>query len=56
MSEETIRDVIENCRDELVNGKYIQREHEMLDREEVLTKSRQLMFRLMDNLEKNIMH
>lgn len=54
MSKETIRNVIENCRDELIDGKYIQREREMLDREESLTESRKLMFELMDNLEKSI--
>lgn len=55
MSDQTIRNVIENCRDELVEGKYIQNENEMLDREELLTESRKLIFRLMDNLEKVIM-
>lgn len=55
MSEQTIRNVIENCRDELVEGKYIQREEEMLDRVDLLKESKQLMFRLMNNLEKTIM-
>jgi GMP synthase-like glutamine amidotransferase len=55
MSEQTIRNVIENCRDELVEGKYIQREYEMLDRADLLTESKKLVFRLMDNIEKTIM-
>jgi GMP synthase-like glutamine amidotransferase len=55
MNKQTIKNVIENCRDELVEGKYIQKEDEMLDREDFLTESRQLIFRLMDNLEKAIM-
>ncbi len=55
MSEQSIRNVIENCRDEFVEGKYIQRENEMLDRKDYLTESKKLMFRLMDNIEKAIM-
>jgi GMP synthase-like glutamine amidotransferase len=54
MSDQTIRNVIENCRDELVEGKYIQKEDEMLGREDFLIDSKRLMFRLMDNLEKAI--
>ncbi|NLO30322.1 MAG: amidotransferase, partial [Methanosarcina mazei] len=54
-SEQSIRNVIENCRDEFVEGKYIQRENEMLDRKDYLTESKKLMFRLMDNIEKAIM-
>ncbi|WP_440947760.1 type 1 glutamine amidotransferase [Methanosarcina sp. T3] len=56
MSNQTIRNVIENCRDELVEGKYIQKEDEMLDRTDLLKESRQLMFRLLSNLEKTITH
>lgn len=55
MNEQTIRNVSENCRNELVEGKYIQREEKMLDRVELLRESKKLMFRLMDNLEKSIM-
>lgn len=54
MSDQTIRNVIEDCRDELVEGKYIQKEDEMLGREDFLIESKRLMFRLMDNLEKAI--
>lgn len=54
MSNQTIRNVIENCRDELVEGKYIQKENEMLERNAHLKESRQLMFRLLDNLEKKL--
>ncbi|AKB75440.1 Glutamine amidotransferase class-I [Methanosarcina lacustris Z-7289] len=54
MSNQTIRNVIENCRDELVKGKYIQTENEMLDRADLLKESGQLMCRLLDNLEKTI--
>ncbi|WP_197074034.1 hypothetical protein [Methanosarcina sp. WWM596] len=49
MSNQTIRNVIENCRDEIVEGKYIQKEHELLERDYLLKVSRQLMFRLLDN-------
>jgi GMP synthase-like glutamine amidotransferase len=55
MSNQTIRNVIENCRDELVKGKYIQKENEMLGRADLLKESGQLMCRLLDNLEKIIM-
>jgi GMP synthase-like glutamine amidotransferase len=55
MSNQTIKNVIENSRDELVKGKYIQTESEMLERDVHLKESRQLMFRLLDNLEETIM-
>lgn len=55
MNEQTIRNVVQNCRDELVERKYIQREDKMLDRTDFLKESKKLMFRLMDNLEKSIM-
>jgi len=54
MSNETIRNAIENCRDELVDGKYIQNEKEMLSKDTLLADSRLLMFKLLDNLEKMI--
>ncbi|MDD3247233.1 MAG: type 1 glutamine amidotransferase [Methanosarcina sp.] len=55
MSNQAIRNVIENCRGELVKGKYIQKENEMLGRADLLKESGQLMCRLLDNLEKIIM-
>ncbi len=55
MSNQTIRNVIENCRDELTEGKYIQKADEMLDRADLLKESGQLMCRLLDNLEKIIL-
>ncbi|WP_229390688.1 hypothetical protein [Methanosarcina sp. DH2] len=54
MNNQTIRNIIENCRDELVEGKYIQKEDEILDRDDLLKESRELMFRLLDNLEKQL--
>jgi GMP synthase-like glutamine amidotransferase len=51
MSNRTIRDVIGNCRDELIGGKYIQNEEDMLDKESFLAESKLLMFTLMDNFE-----
>lgn len=54
MSNQAIRNVIENCRDEIVKGKYIQNDDEMLEREDFLIDSKRLMFRLMDNLENTI--
>ncbi|AAM06339.1 type 1 glutamine amidotransferase [Methanosarcina acetivorans] len=56
MSNQTIKNVIENCRDELIEGKYIQKEDEMLNRTDFLKESRKLTFRLLDNLEKTITH
>lgn len=55
MNEQTINNVIENCRDELVEGKYIQRKEEMLHRADLFKESKKLMFRLMNNIEKFIM-
>jgi GMP synthase-like glutamine amidotransferase len=51
MSNRTIGNVIENCRDELIEGTYIQSEEEMLDKDSFLTESKLLMFRLLDNFE-----
>jgi GMP synthase-like glutamine amidotransferase len=51
MSKKTIGNVIENCRDELITGPYIQSEEEMLDKKSFLTESKSLMFRMLDNFE-----
>jgi hypothetical protein len=54
MSNETIGNVIENCSDELIDGKYIQNEKEMINKDSLLADSRLLMFNLLDNLERLI--
>jgi len=54
MSKRTICDVIGNCRNELIEGKYIQNEEGMLDRNSFLADPRLLMFTLLDNLEGTI--
>jgi GMP synthase-like glutamine amidotransferase len=54
MSNRTIGNVIENCKSELIEGKYIQKEEEMLDKGSLLKESKLLMFRLLDNLEEII--
>lgn len=54
MSNKTIENVIEKCREELVDGKYIQNEEKMLNEEIFLADSKLLMFRLLDNFEKII--
>jgi GMP synthase-like glutamine amidotransferase len=54
MSNKTIQNVIENCRDELVEGMYIQNEEKMLDKDSLLTKSKLLMFSMLDNFEEVI--
>lgn len=51
MNNMTIRNVIENCRDELIEGKYIQNEEKMLDKDTFLAESKLLMFMLMDNFD-----
>lgn len=51
MNNMTIRNVIGNCRDELIGGKYIQNEEDMLDKNSFLAESKLLMFTLMDNFE-----
>ena len=54
MSKRTIRGVIGNCRNELIDGKYIQNEEKMLDKNSFLADPRLLMFTLLDNLEVTI--
>ncbi|WP_341537090.1 hypothetical protein [Methanosarcina barkeri] len=51
MSNRTIRNVIENCRDELIEGTYIQNEEEMLDKDSFLAESKLLIFRMLDNIQ-----
>ncbi len=51
MSNETIGNEIENCSGELIDGKYIQNNKEMLSKDTFLADSRLLMFNLLDNLE-----
>ncbi|RPJ77861.1 MAG: amidotransferase [Alphaproteobacteria bacterium] len=51
MTNRTIRNVIENCRNELIEGKYIHNEEEMLDKDALLEESKLLMFTLLDNFE-----
>ena len=51
MTNRTIRNVIENCRNELIEGKYIHNEEEMLGKDALLEESKLLMFTLLDNFE-----
>jgi hypothetical protein len=51
MSNMTIRNVIGNCRNELIERKYIQNEEDMLDKDSLLAESKLLVFTLMDNFE-----
>jgi GMP synthase-like glutamine amidotransferase len=51
MNYRTIRNVIENCRNELTEGKYIQKEKDILNKDSFLAESKLLMFTLMDNFE-----
>jgi GMP synthase-like glutamine amidotransferase len=52
MSNRTIGNVIENCREELIEGKYIQNEELMLNKDTFLAESKLLIFRLLDNFER----
>ncbi len=54
MTNRAIRDVIGNCRDELIEGKYIQSEEEILNKDSLLENSKLLMFTLLDNFERMI--
>jgi GMP synthase-like glutamine amidotransferase len=54
MSNRTIGNLIENCSDELIEGKYIQSEKEMLNKDSYIAESNQLMFRLLNYLERTI--
>jgi len=51
MSNKTINNVMKNCKDELVEGIYIQNEGEMLNKESFLIESKLLLFKLLDNFE-----
>jgi GMP synthase-like glutamine amidotransferase len=51
MNNRTIGNVIENCRNELIEGIYIQNEEEMLNKDSFMAESRLLIFRMMDNFE-----
>lgn len=51
MSNKTIGNVIENCKDELIEGKYIQNEEMMLNKNILLAETKMLMFRFMDNFK-----
>jgi hypothetical protein len=54
MSKKTIGNVIENCRDELIEGTYIQSEEEMLNKDSFLVESKLSMFMMLDNFERII--
>jgi GMP synthase-like glutamine amidotransferase len=54
MSKKTIGNVIENCRDELIEGTYIQSEEEMLNKDSFLVESKLSMFTMLDNFERII--
>jgi GMP synthase-like glutamine amidotransferase len=54
MSNRAIQNVIENCKDELIEGTYIQNEEEMLDKDSFLAESKLLMFRMLDNFQEII--
>jgi GMP synthase-like glutamine amidotransferase len=54
MTSRAIRDVIGNCRDELIEEKYIQSEEEILNKDPLLENSKLLMFTLLDNFERMI--
>lgn len=54
MSAKAIENVVENCKDELVEGKYIQKEEEMLDKYLFMEQSKLSMFRMLDNFERMI--
>ncbi len=45
-----VKDLIENCRDELVPGPYIQTEQELLEKSRFTDENRQLLFSLLDFL------
>lgn len=47
---ENVEQLLENCRDELVSGPYIQTEKEIQDPERFTDENRQLLFRILDYL------
>jgi hypothetical protein len=54
MSNETIKNVIENCIYELIDGKYILSKKEMLNKYSLLSEARRLMLKLLDYLESRV--
>jgi hypothetical protein len=50
-SDESIRKLIQNCGDEIVDGRYIQKSGEMLGRQVNLLEINQMMDLLLDHLE-----
>ena len=49
-----VRDLVENCRDELLPGPFIQREEEILAEENSYLPNQELMFRLLDYLRDQV--
>ncbi len=45
-----VKDLVENCREELVPGPFIQSEKELLDESRFTDRNRQLLFRILDHL------
>ena len=49
-----VKELVENCREELVTGTYIQSEEELLDKKQFAEENHQLMFRFLDYLAEQV--
>ncbi|WP_342304604.1 type 1 glutamine amidotransferase [Methanolobus sp. ZRKC5] len=54
VNEECVDSLIENCSSDFVEGKYIQSEHEIRGRDDLIKSSSDLMFAILDWFESNI--
>ncbi len=50
-TQQSVQQIIENCGDELVDGKYIQTPKDILAKHEYFVQGNQMMWRILDNLE-----
>lgn len=50
VNQDNVRDLVENCREELVEGPYIQSEKELLEKSRFTTENQELLFRFLDYL------
>lgn len=51
VDEESVGSLVENCRSDLVDGKYIQSEQDILGRSDLVERSETLMFSILDRFE-----
>jgi hypothetical protein len=50
MTPESVKELVENCRDELVEGPYIQNEQEILSEQNYFKTNQEVLFQFLDYL------